>query len=879
MTYPRRAPQWWAALVVLMLVAGGCATGDTRNETDSGPRPDAQRDHRTTDGLPPDVGEPCPAGGCDDGKACTDDACVAGKCEYTVKAGVCLIDGSCRASGDKDGECNVCAPDQAAKAWTPQASLCADDGKSCTTASCKAGKCEQAITTGFCLIAGSCFEDGKAPSGEECQACDSKLSQTALSPRQNGTACTADTISCTDDICQSGKCEHPINSNSCLIGGQCYQAGAAQAGVDCATCQPSKSTTAWSTAPDNSSCTADALSCTDDVCQSGQCKHPVKSTACLINGQCKNDGDADPAAECMACNPAVAQDAYSAKASGQPCSADSLSCTNDVCQAGSCLHLLASTSCLIGGVCYGSGDTNPQAPCQHCDPVQHAGTWTQKSPGAACTADSLSCTDDVCNAAGTCTHPLKTNSCLINGTCYGDGAPNPADSCSTCQPSKSTAAFMPASDGTLCATDNLPCTNDVCRSGSCKHELAPDRCIINGGCYSVDAATDSTGCNICAPTVSTSAATFAAGKACNDGNASTALDTCLGTSCKGFSAYQFELTASDTDTALNAIAAFSGGGGTWVAGQRKENPGGVTGFIAKLGSTSLSDISAGGGALRAISDRLAVGEGGEAAYWDGTNWYIAGDVMTHVGTARLNGVYGALVSGTRTFFIVGDNGTLSRCTTGDNGVSFACQSVGSLPATTDLAAISGLATGSAIGPLWSVRGETAEDIFYSASGVSWSTSGPQGCLDGATTACGNTTGRLLDVWARNATDVWAVGEKGLILHFDGTSWQKITIPNLGAQSPQSAFTLRGVFGSGDAVVFVGERIWNATDHDMIVMFYNRVLDRWFAPLAPFGTTVSDPHVSSYRFNDVGGFGVDSLGIVGSVYNTTDSEQRGLYLSR
>jgi hypothetical protein len=873
----------FALMLVGIALGTGCATGSS-NEIDGGGPADAKADQQqpgdaqTDRALPPDVGEPCPAAGCDDGKACTEDSCVEGRCRYEVKSGSCLIDGACHADGAKDGQCHVCRAASAPKAWTAEASLCADDGKSCTEASCNAGSCEQQVKAGQCLIAGACLADGQAPAGEECRACDSASSQTALSPRAAGTPCSADAVSCTDDICQAGQCKHPLKANSCLISGKCHTAGDPQPGSPCSTCQPSKSTSAWSAAPDSTPCAADALSCTDDVCQGGQCKHPTKSGSCLIQGKCYAAGAADSQNECLACNPLVAQDVFSAKANGQPCSPDALSCTNDTCQNGSCTHLLSSTACLIGGTCYSSGAPNPVAPCQHCDPALHAGTWTQKKVGDSCTADSLSCTNDVCNAQGTCTHPLKSGHCLINSSCYASGAPSPGDSCATCQPGVSTALFTPASDGTLCATDSLPCTNDVCRGGACKHELLADRCIINGGCYAVDATVDSSGCNICAPSVSTSAATFATGKACNDGNSSTALDACLAGSCKGFSAYSVELLASDTSTALHDVSSFSGGT-TWLVGERKESSGSTTGFIAKVGSTGLSDVSAGGGALYAISERLAVGAGGEAAYWDGLAWYIAGQVMTHVGTARLEGVFGATVSGSRTYYIAGDSGTLSRCSTGDNGLSFSCQSVGGLTATTGLADVHGVASSSSIGPLWAVRGETREDIFHSATGSSWSTASPAGCVDSGSTPCAGTSGRLHAVWARNGSDVWAVGDKGLVLRYDGSSWSKVTIPNLGTQNPQSALTLRSVSGHGDVVVFTGEQIWNSTDRDLVVLYYNRALQRWYTPQVAFSVLLTDPHVGSYRFNGVSMKSNGEPVIVGQTWDSTRAEQVGTYLAR
>ncbi|MCK5797795.1 MAG: hypothetical protein KAI47_11455, partial [Deltaproteobacteria bacterium] len=809
----------------------------------------------------------------------TDDTCVAGRCQYAIQSGFCLIDGTCKADGAHDGVCNVCDPSKDPKAWTPDASRCQDDGKSCTHAVCEAGTCAQAVTTGFCLIDGTCLKDGEAPQGDLCQRCDSKTAQDTLSPRADGTACAKDAIDCTDDICQSGACKHPLKANTCHIDNTCYAAGDRKTGSECAMCQPSKSESAWSNAPKGTTCTKDTYDCTDDVCDNGQCTHPTKGNACLINKTCYADGAADPKAECMACNPLVSHDTFTAKTSGQPCTDDKISCTNDVCQAGICNHPLKTTTCLISGTCYDGGVTNPKASCQHCDPSLHPGSWTQKKAGASCGADTLTCTNDICDTQGTCTHPLKTDACYINKTCYGVGAPSPTDSCSTCQPTTSTATFTPAANGTLCKDDGLPCTNDVCRTGTCKHELLANRCIINNGCYAIDAAVDSSGCQICAPSVSTTAATFAAGKACDDGDSQTALDTCQGTGCKGFTAFTISLLGTDTSTSIHAVSAFADGS-AWIAGERTESSAAVTGFVAELHRTQgFTHITGGDKALYALSEHLAVGENGKAAYWDGTNWLVASDIQTHVGTARIRGVFGASVAGTRTFYLAGDSGTLSRCSTGDNGTSFSCQSVGSLAATTGLEAIHGLTNGATIGPLWTVRGETAEDIYYSASGTSWSTASPKGCLDQGTNACASTPGRLLAIWAKSAQEVWAVGEQGLILRFDGSAWKKVTIPNLSAQTPQSAFTFRSVYAQGDLVVFVGDRVRNGTDRDMIMMFYNSALDRFFAPQTAFTTPMTDTHQVSYRFNGVGGPSFDALYVVGSIWDTATNTQRGIYLAQ
>ncbi|MCG8557287.1 MAG: hypothetical protein MJD61_18665 [Proteobacteria bacterium] len=56
---------------------------------------------------------------------------------------------------------------------------------------------------------------------------------------------------------------------------------------------------------------------------------------------------------------------------------------------------------------------------------------------------------------------------------------------------------------------------------------------------------------------------------------------------------------------------------------------------------------------------------------------------------------------------------------------------------------------------------------------------------------------LLGVWARSASDIWAVGEHGLLMHFDGSEWRNE--PGLSEES------LNSVWGAGNTVWAVGDR--------------------------------------------------------------------------
>jgi hypothetical protein len=68
---------------------------------------------------------------------------------------------------------------------------------------------------------------------------------------------------------------------------------------------------------------------------------------------------------------------------------------------------------------------------------------------------------------------------------------------------------------------------------------------------------------------------------------------------------------------------------------------------------------------------------------------------------------------------------------------------------------------------------------------------------------------LHDVWGSSATGVWAVGDKGEMVRWDGTAWTlhrydgtSVAAKSLGDfDTPASAYTLRGVWGSSAANVF------------------------------------------------------------------------------
>ena len=98
------------------------------------------------------------------------------------------------------------------------------------------------------------------------------------------------------------------------------------------------------------------------------------------------------------------------------------------------------------------------------------------SAGTACTSDLNGCTDDVCNATGTCTHVANARPCDDGNACtIGDVC-----AAGACVPG------APAPAGHACDDDFDPCTADVCdAAGTCTHRpVPPGMCRRPAACHS-----------------------------------------------------------------------------------------------------------------------------------------------------------------------------------------------------------------------------------------------------------------------------------------------------------------------------------------------------------------------------------------------------------
>ncbi|MDF2693089.1 MAG: hypothetical protein K0S65_1472, partial [Labilithrix sp.] len=62
-----------------------------------------------------------------------------------------------------------------------------------------------------------------------------------------------------------------------------------------------------------------------------------------------------------------------------------------------------------------------------------------------------------------------------------------------------------------------------------------------------------------------------------------------------------------------------------------------------------------------------------------------------------------------------------------------------------------------------------------------------------------TTADLNAVWGSSSSDVWAVGNAGVVLHYDGKSWSRVKVAGLGRRRP----TLTAVWAPLPGRVWIG----------------------------------------------------------------------------
>jgi hypothetical protein len=135
------------------------------------------------------------------------------------------------------------------------------------------------------------------------------------------------------------------------------------------------------------------------------------------------------------------------------------------CPDGSCVDNVCTCPCTIDGICYEDGAINPRNGCQICDEASSRTGWTNRDgAGPMVCDDGADCTTDRC-VSGACSNQLDDNTCLIEGTCYTDGAPD-TSGCRFCDAAVSTGTWSFEPLNTSCGGGSGVC-NDTGDCVSC----------------------------------------------------------------------------------------------------------------------------------------------------------------------------------------------------------------------------------------------------------------------------------------------------------------------------------------------------------------------------------------------------------------------------
>jgi hypothetical protein len=419
---------------------------------------------------------------CDDGNACTTDACSAGTCSHTQKpestscgSGVICCGGTCRAPTCTTGSCtatSTCKPTGTCNnAGTCSASCSysnAPDLTVCGSGKCCYGTCDTSLTNPSNLNI-SCSKEGCSTSSWIYVSDTSK----------NGVLCSGTQCLQCNTV---GSCSYQNNSK-CSQGYTCNSAG---------TCVASGCTS-------DSSCSGSTPHCNTT---SGQCVQCTQQTHCDDSKVCTTDTCS--AGTCSHTNNAIV------------CGGTCLQCSSGSCSYQNNSKCSQGYTCNSAGTCVATCTPKPSCTTGQC------GTWNN----GTCPTGTLNCGTctggQTCNSTtnGVCCTPktsCNAGECgsYDNGTC--SGTINCANNCGTGQFCLSGTCCTPATcsanhlgqcgtyqngscSGTINCVNNCG-TNQVCNSGTCctpncvGKTCGPDGCggTCSPGCTSLLYTCDNSG--------------------------------------------------------------------------------------------------------------------------------------------------------------------------------------------------------------------------------------------------------------------------------------------------------------------------------------------------------------------------------------------------
>ncbi len=348
-----------------------------------------------------------------------------------------------------------------------------------------------------------CLTNGQCDDGLFCNG--SETCNTTTGTCQPGTdPCPADSVACTIDTCDedANVCLHTPNNSLCQNGnfcdGQevcdrtlgcqdapdpctlpqrcdepndrcvaCLTDGQCDDGLYCngtETCNVAMGVCVPGTAP----CPADGVACSIETCNesTNACEQTLDHASCQNGLFCDGAELCDPVLGCVD--------------SADPCSPDSIACTNDYCDENRdlCMHVPMNSLCDDGAFCNGVETCDPLLGCQ-------AGT----SP---CPSDGIDCTTDTCDeSTDQCQHTPSNAFCDDGAFCNG------AEVCDV---------FNDCVAGTEpCPADSVACTIDSCDevADQCLHTPSNGLCTDGAFCNGVEICDPLLGCiagaNPCPP--------------------------------------------------------------------------------------------------------------------------------------------------------------------------------------------------------------------------------------------------------------------------------------------------------------------------------------------------------------------------------------------
>lgn len=361
------------------------------------------------------------------------------------------------------------------------------------------------------------------------------------------------------------------------------------------------------------------------------------------------------------------------------------------------------------------------AACEAC--TTSTDCWSARPICDAASKSCVACGKDADCPGALCVQSQCAPGCRISGTPVDPDTANPANSCQSCQPAKSTSAWSDSPVGTQCAFGS------VC-SGGCR-----PGCYIAGTFRSPGAFDPSSTCRQCNPGVLTSDwSNLADGASCGTGM------SCLGGKCGG---PKFTLQTSGSTAALQAI---------WGSSSTNVFAAGSGGVILHTsnGTTWTTQIS---GTISSIDWLWGSGS---------TDVYAMGDVGTLLHTIDSGTTWTKLTP------IAGSLAVVNMWGSAKTDVYAVVQGLGIYRSTNSGVTWTHQTTATA--NLWAVWGSSRTDVYaVGAGGVILHTT------DSGTTWVQQSSGVssiLYSVWGSGKNDVFAMGENGVLLSStdSGVTW-------------------------------------------------------------------------------------------------------------